>query len=75
MKKFNITFYSIEDIVNFVNKASQCEFEIDVKYNNIIVDGKSIVGVASLGINKEVEIICHTEAVTMEDLIPNYTAA
>lgn len=75
MKKFNSTFYSIEDIVRFVNRAAQCEYEIDVKYNNIIVDGKSIVGVASLGINKEVEIICHTETVTIEDLIPNYKVA
>ena len=34
-----------EEVKDFVNKASQCDFDIDIFYNHFIIDAKSILGV------------------------------
>jgi len=39
---------SIDDVKAFVNAAGKCDFDIDVKYNRIIVDAKSLLGVMSI---------------------------
>lgn len=36
------------DVQNFVNKAAQCDFDIDISYNHYTVDAKSIIGVMGL---------------------------
>ena len=33
-----------EEVKDFVNKASQCDFDIDIFYNHFIIDAKSIMG-------------------------------
>lgn len=53
------TFSSVEELAAFVAKAEKCDYDIDVKYNHFIIDGKSLIGVMNIGIGKQVEIICH----------------
>ena len=36
------------EVVEFVNEASKCDFDIDISYNHYIVDAKSIIGVMAL---------------------------
>ena len=40
-----------EEVKDFVNKASQCDFDIDIFYNHFIIDAKSILGVMGLDFN------------------------
>lgn len=75
MKRFTLVFSSVEEIIQFVNKAAKCDFDIDIRYNHIIIDAKSIVGIMGIGIGKEVEIICHTEDISPEGLLINGNAA
>lgn len=75
MKQFTIVFSSVEEIIQFVNQAGKCEFDIDVRYNHIIIDAKSIVGLMGIGVGKEVEIICHTEDISPEGLLVKSNAA
>ena len=36
-----------EDVKEFVNEASKCDFDIDIFYNRVVIDAKSILGVLS----------------------------
>jgi Phosphotransferase system, HPr-related proteins len=37
-----------DEVKDFVNAASKCDFDIDIAYNRYAVDAKSIVGVFGL---------------------------
>lgn len=52
MKQKRIFLPTIEDAKQFVAAASQCDFEIDIFYNRIIIDAKSILGVLSLDLTR-----------------------
>ena len=39
---------TIDDAKAFVAAATQCDFDIDVYYNRVVIDAKSILGVLSL---------------------------
>ena len=45
MTERQIKLSQTEDVKNFVRAASKCNFDIDVFYNRIVVDAKSILGV------------------------------
>lgn len=36
------------EVKDFVNEASKCDFDIDIFYNHFIIDAKSILGVMGL---------------------------
>ena len=42
----------VSDIYAFVNAATECDFDIDVNYNRVIIDAKSILGVLSMDLNQ-----------------------
>lgn len=52
MKQRRIMLRTVEDAKNFVAAATKCEFEIDVFYNRVVIDAKSILGVMSLDLTK-----------------------
>lgn len=73
MKQKRIMLPTLEDAREFVAEATKCDFDIDVFYNRVIIDAKSILGVLSLdlkrvltvefnGDNEEFEAYLHTKA-------------
>lgn len=52
MKQKRIMLPTLEDAKNFVAKANRCDFDIDVFYNRVIIDAKSILGVLSLDLTR-----------------------
>ena len=52
MKERKIVLHSVADAKKFVAEASKCDFDIDVFYNRITIDAKSILGVLSLGLTR-----------------------
>lgn len=48
----NIVLKSSEDVKKLVHAAEKCEFEIDLSYNHIFIDAKSILGVMGLGLSR-----------------------
>lgn len=48
MKQKRILLPTIDDAKMFVAAATQCDFDIDVYYNRVVIDAKSIIGVLSL---------------------------
>lgn len=61
MKCVLVKFNEVDQIIDFVNVMSQCEYDADVKWGSIVVDAKSLVGVMSLAKAKTVELILHTD--------------
>ena len=45
MKQRKIMLKTIEDAKKFVNASIKCDFDIDVFYNRVVIDAKSILGV------------------------------
>ena len=48
MKEKKIMLPSVEEAKHFVAEATKCDFDIDVFYNRVTIDAKSILGVLSL---------------------------
>lgn len=48
MREMKIKLTSIEEAKAFVQAAMKCDFDIDVFYNRVVIDAKSILGVLSL---------------------------
>lgn len=69
MRNIKHTFSTVEELVAFVVRAEKCSYEIDVICNQLVIDGKSLMGVMVIGIGRQVEIICHNETASPEALV------
>ena len=52
MKQKKIVLPTIEAAKAFVAAATKCDFDIDVYYNRVVIDAKSILGVLSLDLRR-----------------------
>ena len=48
MKEKKIMLPTMAEAKRFVDEATKCDFDIDVFYNRVTIDAKSILGVLSL---------------------------
>lgn len=53
-KKIKLT--SIMDVKEFVTVAGDCDFDINIFYNRVVIDAKSILGVLSLDLSKALTV-------------------
>ena len=44
-KETVIRLNTLDDVQEFVGAASKCDFDIDLKYRQILIDEKSLLGV------------------------------
>lgn len=56
-----IRLNAIEEVKELVNAASKCDFDIDIFYNRIIIDAKSILGILSMDLTKNLTVQCYGE--------------
>ena len=52
MKQKRIMLGTVEDAKYIVAAATKCEFDIDVFYNRVVIDAKSLLGVMSLDLTR-----------------------
>ena len=52
MYSITVKISGIDEAKEFVKRASECSFDIDLCYNNVVIDAKSILGVMSLDLRK-----------------------
>lgn len=52
-----------ECISTFVKKAQECDFNVDIAYDRLEIDAKSLLGILSLDLNKvlHVKMFGHNE--------------
>ncbi len=75
MYQRSIRIQSIQDAMRFVEAASKFDFDIDLGYNRIVVDAKSILGVLSLDLSKPLMCTWHMENEEFEKLLCQFRAA
>lgn len=56
-----IRFDSMEDIGHFINEVERWPFDMDVRCGNQIVDARSFMGVAAMGIHRELDLCAHVQ--------------
>ena len=52
MTQQRIILGTVEDAKYFVTAPTKCEFDIDVFYNRVVIDAKSLLGVMSLDLTR-----------------------
>lgn len=75
MESTQIKLQGPTDVKEFVDSASKCDFDIDVFYNRIIVDAKSILGVLSLDLSKNLTVSCRGYDQSFEHTLRKYSVA
>lgn len=59
MTRKEVVFHSVEEVQSFVNQAERWPADVDVSLGSCMVDGKSLLGVLSLGIHKKLNVTVH----------------
>ncbi len=75
MKECQIRFQAAGDVKEFVNAASKCDFDIDIFYNRIIIDAKSILGILSMDLTKVMTVKCYGEDKDFDRTIAKFAVA
>ena len=60
MKTVHISLNSIDKVKAFVNEITKFDNDFDLVSGRYVIDAKSIMGLLSLGIPKEIFIVIHT---------------
>ena len=56
MLERKIRLNAVADVKEFVRAAEKCEYDVDIFYNRVVVDAKSILGVMSLDLTKTLTV-------------------
>jgi phosphotransferase system HPr-like phosphotransfer protein len=61
MKTCQIKLTSIQDVREFMEIVTRCDFEIDLCSGRYVVDAKSIMGIFSLDLMSAITLTAHTD--------------
>ena len=75
MIQSKIKLNATEDVQEFVNAASKCDFDIDIFYNRIIIDAKSLLGILSMDLTKQLTVRCYGENPNFNKVIKKFAVA
>lgn len=70
-----IKLNSPDDVRDFVCKACQCNFDIDIFYNHFIVDAKSLLGVLSMDLTRTLSVSCREYDRDFANTLKKYAVA
>ena len=59
MSDMKIKLNNPQEVEEFVNLASKCDFDIDLKSGQSYLDAKSFLGVMTQALEREMYVICH----------------
>lgn len=74
-KKYQIKLKATTEVQDFVSAAEKCDFDVDVFYNRVIIDAKSILGVLSLDLNKVLTVQFGGQNIEFEKVLMKYSVA
>ena len=69
MKEKKIMLPSVEEAKHFVAEATKCDFDIDVFYNRVTIDAKSILGVLSLDLARVLTVQMNGDNAEFEEYL------
>lgn len=74
MKTRKIRLKTVEDVREFVQTADRCSFAVSIPNGEARIDAKSIMGVMSLDLTKDLEVLCEGEDPDLERVFTEYAA-
>ena len=74
MKEMKIKL-GVDDVRDFVKAAAECDFDVDVSYNRVLIDAKSILGVLSMDLNRILTVKYHGENRDFERVLAKFATA
>ena len=60
MKTVKVNINTINDVKNFVSIVSRCDYDVDIVSGRYAIDAKSIMGIFSLDLSKDLELKIHS---------------
>lgn len=75
MNQMKIKLNATEEVLEFVQVAERCDFDVDVCLDSAVVDAKSILGVLSLGLARNLTVKCHGESTVFTNAIRKFMVA
>ena len=72
-RKIRLT--SIMDVKEFVTVAGECDFDVNIFYNQMLVDAKSVLGVLSLDLSKVLTVEYDGNDRALEEILDAKDAA
>ncbi len=61
MKTVKVSLKSIDKVKSFVNDITQFDSDFDLVSGRYVIDAKSIMGIFSLDLSKDIELRIHTK--------------
>lgn len=75
MLEKRIRLRQVSDVKEFVRAAEKCEYDVDVSYNRMVIDAKSILGVMSMDLTKTLTVKYRAEDCAIEDTLNKFAIA
>ena len=75
MTQSQIKLNATEEVQEFVNAATKCDFDIDIYYNRFLIDAKSILGILSMDLTKVLTVECHGESKEFDRTLKKFAVA
>lgn len=70
-----IELKNTQEVEEFVSLASNCPYEIDLKSGSIYIDAKSFLGVLSMGVKRQMDVICASSDPKFEKQVMKFAVA
>lgn len=61
MKTYSVRIPDLETAKQFCRLAGSCDFDVDLQFNKIVIDAKSILGVLSMDFNRVLNVKAYGE--------------
>ena len=75
MVKAIIKLVSIDDVKDFVKKANLLPYDVDLSLGKYTVDAKSIMGIFSLDLSRDIELTVHSDKTDFLDEISSFVVS
>lgn len=75
MLEKKIRLNAVNDVTEFVRAAEKCQFDVDVFYNRMVIDAKSILGVMSMDLTKTLTVKYAREDRSIERVLNKFAIA
>ncbi|MEE0419704.1 MAG: HPr family phosphocarrier protein [Lachnospiraceae bacterium] len=75
MSERKIKLTELNEVKEFVRAAEQCDFDIDIFYNRVVIDAKSILGILSMDLTRELTVKYGGENMRFENVLSKYGTA
>jgi len=70
-----IKLMSPKDVEEFVKIASSFDYDIDLQRGVVYIDAKSFLGVMSMAMKKEMNVVCQAKDQRLENMLSKFAVA